>query len=71
MAYRVESQDCDIDVDVIHFWKVSRSHDPIRIPLSEREALRLALQVKPTKEMPRPGATKAAQKKKAAPKKRG
>ncbi len=29
----------------------------IHIPLPEDEALRLALQVKPTKDMPRPGAT--------------
>jgi hypothetical protein len=30
--------------------------DKIRIPLKIDEALRLALQVKPTKDMPRPGA---------------
>jgi hypothetical protein len=39
--------------------------DKIHIPLKTDEALRLALQVKPTKDMPRPGAAK----KKAVPKK--
>jgi hypothetical protein len=38
----------------------------IHIPLKTDEALRLALQVKPTKDMPRPGAAK----KKTAPKKK-
>jgi hypothetical protein len=39
--------------------------DKIHIPLKTDEALRLALQVKPTKDMPRPGATKAKPKKAA------
>jgi hypothetical protein len=47
--------------------------DKIHIPLPETEALRLFGKVKPTKDMPGPGAqaTKAKAKKKAAPKKRG
>jgi hypothetical protein len=36
--------------------KVSRTADNVHIPLSEAEALRLMLKVKPTAEMPRPGA---------------
>jgi hypothetical protein len=40
----------------------------IHIPLKTDEALRLALQVKPTKDMPRPGAT--GKPKKSAAKKR-
>jgi hypothetical protein len=40
-----------------------RTGDNIHIPLPEDEALRLALKVKPTKDMPRPGATKKAVKK--------
>jgi hypothetical protein len=34
-----------------------RTGDNIHIPLKTDEALRLALKVKPTKDMPRPGAT--------------
>ena len=39
--------------------------DNVHIPLSEKEALRALLKVKPTEEMPRPGATKKTAKKKA------
>ncbi len=39
--------------------------DNIRIPLPERDALRLLGKVKPTAEMPRPGATKSAKGSKA------
>jgi hypothetical protein len=46
-----------------------RTGDNIHIPLKTDEALRLALKVKPTKDMPRPGATKPTKKK--AAKKRG
>jgi hypothetical protein len=35
-----------------------RTADNIHIPLPEDEALRLALKVKPTKDMPRPGKAK-------------
>jgi hypothetical protein len=42
--------------------------DKIHIPLKTDEALRLALQVKPTKDMPRPGAAKT--KKRMVPKKK-
>ena len=43
---------------------VPRPGDNIHIPLKESEALRLLLKVKPTDEMPRPGAnpTKAKRK---------
>jgi hypothetical protein len=34
---------------------VPRTADNIKIPLATDEALRLALKVKPTKDMPRPG----------------
>lgn len=44
---------------------VPRPGDKIHIPLPTDEALRLALKVKPTKDMPRPGAAK-----KKAPKKK-
>ena len=37
---------------------VSHPGDKIHIPLKTDEALRLALHVKPTKDMPRPGASK-------------
>jgi hypothetical protein len=40
--------------------------DKIHIPLKTDEALRLALKVKPTKDMPRPGAAKKKARKKAA-----
>jgi hypothetical protein len=40
----------------------------IRIPLPENEALRLLGKVKPTAEMPRPGATKGKAKPKRAKK---
>ena len=43
--------------------RVPRPGDKIHIPLKTDEALRLALKVKPTKDMPRPG---ASGKKKAA-----
>jgi hypothetical protein len=43
--------------------------DNVRIPLNEREALRLMLQVKPTAEMPRPGANPMKTKKKPTKKK--
>jgi hypothetical protein len=39
--------------------------DKIRIPLFENEALRLFGKVKPTKDMPRPGANPTKPKKKA------
>jgi hypothetical protein len=39
--------------------------DKIHIPLSEREAVRLLGKVKPTKDMPRPGAAKKAKKQSA------
>jgi hypothetical protein len=50
-----------------------RPGDKIHIPLPEEEALRLALQVKPTKDMPRPGANPTGKKKavKKVSKKRG
>ena len=35
-----------------------KTKKPIRIPLSEREAVRLLGKVKPTADMPRPGARK-------------
>jgi hypothetical protein len=41
-----------------HNGGMPRTGDNIRIPLSEDEALRALLKVKPTKDMPRPGATK-------------
>jgi hypothetical protein len=44
---------------------VPRTGDNIRIPQTEEEALGLAFQVKPTKDMPRPGATKTPKKSKA------
>jgi hypothetical protein len=47
-----------------------RTADNIHIPLSESEALRLMLRVKPTAEMPRPGANPATPKKKRAKKKK-
>lgn len=42
----------------IHNEGVPRPGDKIHIPLPEDEALRLLGKVKPTKDMPRPGATK-------------
>jgi hypothetical protein len=48
---------------------VARTGDNIHIPLKTDEALRLALKVKPTKDMPRPGSRKPTKKK--AVKKRG
>jgi hypothetical protein len=42
---------------------VPRTGDNIHIPLSEEEALRLAFQVKPTKDMPRPGTNASSAKK--------
>jgi hypothetical protein len=42
----------------------------LHIPLSEEEAIRLALRVKPTKDMPRPGAHPTGPKKKLARRKR-
>lgn len=44
---------------------MSKPGDNIRIPLTERQAVRLLGRVKPTAEMPRPGAAKASPKKKA------
>lgn len=44
-----------------HTKGVPRTGDNIRIPLSEDEALRALLKVKPTADMPRPGATKKKQ----------
>jgi hypothetical protein len=49
----------------VHNRDVPRTKDNIHIPLTTDEALAALLQVKPTKDMPRPGATK----KKTAPKK--
>lgn len=46
---------------------MTKPRENIHIPLPEAEALRLAMKVKPTAAMPRPGATG---KKKAAPKKK-
>lgn len=43
----------------------------IHIPLPEQEALAGLLAVKPTKDMPRPGANPTAAKKKPAKQKRG
>jgi hypothetical protein len=53
----------------MHNKNMPRPGDKIHIPLPEEEALRLALQVKPTKDMPRPGASgkKAATKPKRKP----
>jgi hypothetical protein len=48
---------------------VPRPGDNIHIPLSESEALRLMLRVKPTAEMPRPGANPTKAKRKRAKKK--
>jgi hypothetical protein len=42
-----------------HTEDVRRPGNKIHIPLETDEALRLALKVKPTKDMPRPGATKS------------
>jgi hypothetical protein len=47
---------------------VSRTADTVHIPLPEAEALRLMLKVKPTAEMPRPGANATGPKKKRAKK---
>ena len=44
--------------------------DNIHIPLKTDEALRLALKVKPTKDMPRPGANPTKPKMKRAKKRR-
>ena len=44
---------------------VPRPGNKIRIPLKEDEAVKALLQVKPTKDMPRPGAAKTTAKKKA------
>jgi len=44
-----------------------RQGDAVYIPLSEREALAALLKVKPTKEMPRPGAQKGEPKPKEKP----
>jgi len=46
-----------------------RPGDKIKIPLSAREAVRLLGKVKPTADMPRPGASKAKPKAKKAKKK--
>jgi hypothetical protein len=43
---------------------MGRPGDTIRIPLEEEEAIRLALRVKPTKNMPHPGAHPIGPKKK-------
>jgi hypothetical protein len=45
-----------------------RTTDNIRIPLSEGEAVTLLGRVKPTADMPRPGAAKIKAKKKASAK---
>ena len=45
-----------------HNGDMPRTGDNIRIPLSEDEALRALLKVKPTKDMPRPGAAKKPKK---------
>jgi len=39
---------------------------PVRIPLKEDEAVKALLQVKPTKDMPRPGAQRTKAKKNPA-----
>ena len=44
---------------------VPRKGDAIHIPLSEREAVRLLMQVKPTADMPRQGARKPKKKARA------
>jgi hypothetical protein len=44
--------------------------DTIHIPLPEEEAIRLALRVKPTADMPRPGKHATGPKKKAKAKKK-
>jgi hypothetical protein len=49
---------------------VPRPGDAIHIPLKTDEALRALLKVKPTADMPRPGATKKAVKAKKASRKR-
>lgn len=46
---------------------MSRQGANIHIPLSEEEALRLALRVKPTAKMPRPGANPTKPKRKGRP----
>jgi hypothetical protein len=43
-----------------------RTADNVHIPLPESEAIRLLLQVKPTADMPRPGANPTGPKKKRA-----
>jgi hypothetical protein len=48
---------------------VPRPGDKIKIPLSEKEAVSLLLRVKPTADMPRPGASKPKAKKKPTSKK--
>jgi hypothetical protein len=52
----VEAQNCNTG-------RVPRTGDNVHIPLKTDEALRLALKVKPTNDMPRPGAAKKAAKK--------
>lgn len=47
---------------------VARPGNKIRIPLKENEALEALLQVKPTKDMPRPGANPSKPKRKRASK---
>ncbi|MGA8598651.1 MAG: hypothetical protein WB676_28365 [Bryobacteraceae bacterium] len=47
-----------------HTGGVPRPGNAIHIPLKTDEALRLALKVKPTKDMPRPGASPVKKKRK-------
>jgi hypothetical protein len=57
-AFRLQT-DCNGDID-----RMARAGDNIHIPLRETDALRALLRVKPTADMPRPGAqaTKAKRK---------
>lgn len=48
--------------------RVSRTADNIRIPLKEEDAIRAFFKVKPTAEMPRPGANPMKAKRKLAKK---
>jgi hypothetical protein len=50
---------------------MARTGDNIHIPLREADAVRALLRVKPTADMPRPGANPTGKKKRAIKTKRG
>jgi hypothetical protein len=60
-----------VEITISGILEIVAHHETnIRIPLPENEALRLLGKVKPTADMPRPGATKAGAKPKPAKKRR-